>query len=156
MTNDDIAHKLALLPEGLSEANLQTWQETIDYYQKAIQINPEIQIDPEMNSSKIISGYKHLLDLVLAISKTGQEKLFRIDSSLWMIKISTQTSERVGERQGFPFIVIDLKSDVLSIVGYYDPTTSWKITECMNDEIMPALQPLLDKLWNETRGKKNA
>jgi len=30
MTNDDIAQKLALLPEGLVEENIQSWHHVVD------------------------------------------------------------------------------------------------------------------------------
>src|SRR5262245_46649282 len=32
MTNDDIAQKLALLPEGLAERNLQSWNRAVEYF----------------------------------------------------------------------------------------------------------------------------
>ena len=66
MNNDDITQKLALLPEGIEEENLRTWEETVDYYQEAL------QVDLEKISSEAISIYRHLLNLVQTISKSGQ------------------------------------------------------------------------------------
>src|SRR5258706_15082559 len=108
MTNDDIAQKLVLLPEGIEEENLRTWEETIDYYQEALQVNPE------MISDEAVSIYKNLLNLVQTISKSGQEKLYRAYSSLSMLIISTTTA--TAKDYGDLFIVVDAKTDNLAYV----------------------------------------
>jgi hypothetical protein len=148
MTSNEITQKLALLPEGVEEENLRTWKETIDYYQEAL------QVDPEMISAEAISIHKHLLNLVQTISKSGQEKLYRAYSSLSMLIISTTTP--TAKDYGDLFIVVDVKTDNLAYVAYSGRKEVIEFTECKINEIMPTLQPLLDRLWNETRGKKKA
>src|SRR5689334_11510491 len=133
MHTNDIQQKISLLPEGIEKENLRTWQEAEQYYQRRV------------SHSTLGSRFKHLLNLIHDISKSEQENLFRVYCSIMMLIISTSDSERVGEGQGIPFIVVDSKSnesDALYIVGYYEATTSWEITECMSDELAPTLQPL--------------
>lgn len=141
MTHDDNAQKLALLPEGLAEENLRTWQEAIQHYQ-------------EGNSAHPNSVHKHLLDLVQTISKSGQEKLFRAYSSISMLIISTVTP--LAKDYGDLFIVVDVKNGNLAHIAYSGRNEIIEFIDSKSDEILPKLQPLLDRLWNETRGKKNS
>jgi hypothetical protein len=142
MPNDDIAHKLALLPEGLAEENVQTWQYAIQYYQSRV------------SHPLLGSRFKYLLDLVQDISKSGQEKLFRAYPSIWMLIISTATP--MAEDHGDLFIVIGVQSENLTHAFYSGHKEIIESIDCKSNEITPTLQPLLDRLWNETRGKKNA
>jgi len=152
MNKDDIQQRLSLLPDGLAEENLQTWQYAIQYYQQAVEDFPEvIQHQPEAISDYPI--YKHLLDLVQTISKSGQEKLFRVNPSLSMLIISVTTA--MEKDYGDLFIVVDVRADNLPYVAYSGRDEVIEFFECQINEIMPTLLRLLDRLWNETRGKNN-
>jgi len=137
---DDLAQKLALLPEDLAEENLQTWQRSIRYYQ-------------EKSSDYSGSKFQYLLDLVENISKSEEAKLFRVYPDLWMLILSTTTKE--DKDYGEFFIVVGVKDDDTTHIGCYRYKESVESVICKSNEILPTLQPLLDRLWNETRGKKN-
>lgn len=141
MGTDDIQQKLALLPEGWAEENTQSWQRAIEYYQRRVFDYPD-------------SRFKYLLDLTQAIAKSDQAKLFRTYPSIWILIIST-SSMKEEPRYGELFIVVGIKGDNSAHVGYYRLKEVLESIDCKSDEITPALQPLLDRLWNETLGKKN-
>ena len=141
MTNDDIAQKLALLPEGLDEENLQTWQRAIRYYQEKVLDYPG-------------SRFKYLLDLVENISKSEDAKLFRAYPDLWMLILSTTTKEE--RNYGDFFIVVGLTNENIAQIVCCRPTGIVESVDCKSNETFLILQPFLDRLWNETRGKKKA
>jgi len=95
-----------------------------------------------------------LLDLVENISKLEEAKLFRVKPSAWMLVISTTTKE--DQDYGDFFIVVGLKDEDTTNVVCGRPTEIAYSVVCKSNEIVSTLQPLLDRLRNETRGKKNA
>jgi len=140
MANDDITQRLALLPEGLAEENIQSWQHVLHHY--------------EWISS---SDSRHLpmLNVVHALSELEQIKLFRGGNSLFTLIISTK--ERHGLEKGDKSIGIDGNPDNDLVDIFYLGTTideSESFT-CKSSEVLSLIQPLLDRLWSETRGKKN-
>jgi hypothetical protein len=142
MTNDDITQKLSLLPEGLAEENLRTWQHIVRLF--------EFYTSPDGGSQ-----LKPVLDLVKVLSTSSQAKLFRAGASLYFLMIST--NEKHGLEQGDAYIGVSLENDDSFDVYYFAATAQEAETFHSNkDEIMPTLQPLLNRLWTETRGKKNA
>ncbi len=140
MNVDNIQQRLALLPDGWAEENAQSWQKAVEYYQRIVFDQPD-------------SKFKYLLNLTQAIAKSDQAKLFRTYPSIWTLIIST-SSMKEEPRYGELFIVVGVKDNDLTHVGYYGLKEAIESIHCKNDEIMSALQPLLDRLWNETRGKK--
>jgi len=141
MTNDDITQKLALLPKGLEEENIQSWQDAMQYYQMLVFDHAD-------------SRFKYLLDLVEGVLQLEDAKLFRVYPDKDLLILSTTTKEDRG--YGDFFIVIGLRDENTTDVGCYRPTKAVESVVCKSNEILPTLQPLLDRLWNETRGKKNA
>lgn len=141
MANNDIAQKLALLPEGLAEDNLQTWQRAMRYFQDRVSDYPG-------------SRLKYLLGLVESISKLEEAKLFRVKPSARLLVISATTKE--DQDHGDFFIVVGLKDEDTTNIVCSRPTEIAYSVVCKNNEIVSTLQPLLDRLWNETRGKHNA
>ncbi len=140
MNVDNIQQRLALLPDGWAEENAQSWQKAVEYYQRIVFDQPD-------------SKFKYLLNLTQAIAKSDQAKLFRTYPSIWTLIIST-SSMKEEPRYGELFIVVGVKDDYSTHVGYYGINETIESIHCKNDEIISALQPLLDRLWNETRGKK--
>jgi len=139
---DDIASKLASLPEGLVEENIQSWQHVAKLY--------ELFTSLQGNRSQQMPLY----DLVQTLCKSEQAKLFRAGVSVNVLMISTK--EKNGLEKGDAYIFVAANLDNIE-AGYFTATAhEAEVITCKNDEIMPILQPLLDRLWNETRGKKNA
>jgi len=140
MTNNDIAQKLALLPEGLAEENIQSWEHVVHYY--------------EWISS---SDSRHLpmLNLVQNLAESEQIKLFRGGTSLFTLIISTK--EIHGLEKGDKSIGVEGYPDDDLVDIFYLGTTEDESESftCKSSEGMSVIQPLLDRLWAETRGKKN-
>ena len=141
MTNDDFAQKLVLLPEGLAEENIQSWQRAMRVYQLFV-------------SDHAHSEFKYLLDLVESVLQLEDAKLFRVYPDKDLLILSTTTKE--DRDYGDFFIVVGLRDEDTTDIGCYTPKESVESVICKSSEIFPTLEPFLDRLWNETRGKKNA
>ncbi|MFN8414142.1 MAG: hypothetical protein U0Z26_17310 [Anaerolineales bacterium] len=138
MTEDEINKNIALLSESLTQENAQSWQHITKLFELYASGN---------------SQYKPLLDLVKALANSTQSKLFRAGASVTLLMISTK--EKNGLEKGDPYIYIGLRDEDLADIGYYTATANESEEfKCKNDEILPVIQPFLDRLWNETRGKK--
>jgi len=164
MTNDAITKKLALLPEGLAESNLQSWKETVEFFERPV----DAMIGEHFPYSNMLGG------IATAVLKTQQAKIFRAGERAYTLIISTADSQ--GLKTGEPFLYVDADRGFLTV--RYDMneryTAPYTVKEKSNihirimggvedeimtlsaDNIMTALQPMLNLLWDETRGKKNA
>jgi hypothetical protein len=157
MTKDEIVQKLALLSEELAESNLRSWERIVSFYKGFIE-NPMGDILPGNSYDTVNLA---LYNLVKDFSKTDKAKLFRAGQSVYDLMIST--ADNHGLRFGELFVRVAFDGD--HIVVQYE--TAGPITDNENpniierrfcnldDDLMHVLQPLLDLLWNETRGKKN-
>ena len=141
MTNGDIAQKLALLPEGLAEENTYSWDHVLRLF--------------ELHASyKGGERYEPFVEFIRTMYKSDQAKLFRAGVSVAVLMISTK--EKHGLEKGDAHIFIGSRIETVEI-GYFTATADEAdVINCKNDEIMSTIQPLLNRLWNETRGKKNA
>jgi len=96
-----------------------------------------------------------LIDLVQKLSEFEQIKLYRGGLSLNIMMISTK--EETGLEKGDAYFYVYVQKGDTAEVGYRAANTQKAETfECMHNELLIRIQPLLDRLWNETRGKKNA
>ena len=142
MTKDDVAQKLALLPNGLVEENIQSWLHVVNVC--------EFYFSHGRDTS-----WHVLTDLIQKLSESEQTKLFRGGLSLNIMMVSTK--EETGLGKGDAYFYIYVKDDNVTEVGYRAvDTQEAEIFECKNNELFIKIKPLLDRLWNETRGKKNA
>ena len=136
MTNDEISRNIALLPESLIQENTQSWQHITKLFELYAR-NPR---------------YRPFLDLVKTLSGSMQSKLFRAGASALLLMISTK--EKNGLDYGDPYVYVEVRDENTAEVGYCWDTTESKHFICKDDEILPVILPLLDTLWNETRGKQ--
>jgi hypothetical protein len=140
MNTNDVQQKIALLPEGLTEENVLSWQHILKLFEL-------------FNSHNGGDRYKPFVELIGTIYKSDQAKLFRAGVSAAVLMISTK--EKHGLEQGDAYIFIGSRIETVDI-GYFTATAhEAEVINCKNDEIMSTLKPLLDRLWSETRGKKN-
>lgn len=140
MTND-IAHKLALLPEDLVEENIQSWHQVVNMCELYFKHGGDMR-------------WHVLIDLTQKLSESGQIKLYRGGLSLNIMMISTK--EDTGLEKGDAYFYVYVQDDHIAEVGYRASNTEKAETfECKNNELFIKVQPLLDRLWDETRGKKN-
>jgi hypothetical protein len=156
MNANDIQQKLSLLPEGIAESNLQSWEEVVSSYRDFVD-NPIDSILPDNIYDKV---FLVVYNFIKVFSKTEQAKLFRAGKSVYDLMIST--ADEHGLRFGDLFVRVTFEG--CYIVVQYE--TTGPITEnedpniierrsCnLDDDLMIVLQPLLNLLWNETRGKK--
>ncbi len=145
MNISDIQQKLDLLPESLAEENLRTWQLALEMYQLLCSrpVYSEVLM-PIFNWAK-------------EFSQSEQAKLFR--AGVPGIHLTISTKEKHGLERGDPYIDIDVddeKPEMLVISYFERDSEKPEKFSCGNNEIKQALQPLLDRLWDETRGKENA
>src|ERR1051325_672725 len=126
MNTDNIKQKLALLPDGVADENLQTWQQSIRYYQDKVSNYPG-------------SRFRYLLALVEDVSQLEEAKLFRVYPSIWLLIISTTTKE--DQDYGNFFIVVGLKDEDTTNVGCYRLKEVVESVVCKSNEILPTLQP---------------
>ena len=160
MTNYAIARKLALLPEGLAERNIQSWKETVEFFERPV----DAMIGEHFPYSNMLG------DIATAVLKTQQAKLFRAGERAYGLIISTADNQEL--KDGEPFLNVDIARGFLTV--RYDINEPYTAKEKSNihirimggikdevmtlseDNVMTALQPMLNLLWDETRGKKNA
>jgi len=157
MNTDDIQQKLALLPEGIAENNLDSWKKIVRFYKEFIDYSEDyFLLEYPM--------YKFLFpiyNLVKEISMTQQAKLFRAGQSMYDLVISTAEKHglKLGDHSIRVFIdakLITIQYDVGSPLFDGDNPNIYESHSCNpNDNLMVVLQPLLNRLWEETRGKKN-
>ena len=157
MLNGEVSQKLALLPEGIAERNLVSWKEIISFY-KGFVNNPIGDTLPGNFYDKVFSV---LFNLVKDFSKTKQAKLFRAGQSVYDLMIST--ADKHGLKYGEYFVRVTFEKENIFIqyetVGPISDDVNPNIHEryscSIDDDLKAILQPLLNRLWNETRGKKN-
>lgn len=158
MTNDDIAKKLALLPKGIAESNLRSWDDVVSFYKFQID-HPISDILPDNFHDKALSA---MYGLAKDFAKTAQAKLFRGGTSINDLFIST--ADKHGLKVGDRFVRVTFTASKIIIqceIGSpitldEDPNVIKRVSCEANDNLMSAIQPLLNLLWDETRGKKNA
>ena len=164
MANNDIAQKLALLPEVLAERNIKSWNDMVKLCEKPV-------------DAMIAEHFSHpgnLYPIVYAFSMDQQAKLFRAGEKAYSLIISTSESQEL--KSGEPFLNVDIVGGFLTVrYAINEPdTVPYATTERSNIKIkvvdfgegekmnlsqyniMTALQPMLNLLWDETRGKNNA
>ena len=104
MNNDDIAQKLALLPEGLAEENVRSWQHVVQFCELVL-------------SRSINFQWQHLLELIQKLSASEQTKLYRGGLSLYTLMISTK--EKHGLEKEDAYIYVLIKDENSTEIGYY-------------------------------------
>ena len=158
MTDDDIARKLALLPKGIAERNLQSWEPVVSHYKEFAE-HPYGDILPNNFQDK---AFPAIYKLVKDFSNTEQANLFRGGTSVYDLFISTANEHglKIGDRfvsVTFSASNIVIKYEIASPITLEENPNVIKRVYCeADDNLMLELQPFLDLLWNETRGKKNA
>ena len=142
MNTDDVQQKLALLPEGLVEENIQSWQHVVNMCEFYFAHGGDTR-------------WHILIDLIQKLSESKQIKLYMGGLSLNVLM--TSTKEEYGLEKGDAYFYVYVQDIDIAEVGYRAANTQKaEIFKCKNDELFIKTQPLLDRLWNETRGKKNA
>jgi len=158
MKNDDIAQKLSLLPEGIADSNFQSWKGVVSFY-KSQTDHPIGDILPDNFHDKALSA---IYALVKDFVNTEQAKMFRGGTSVNDLFIST--ADKHGLKVGDLFVRVTFTAS--NIIIQYEigspitldenPNVIKRVSCGVSDNLMSALQPLLNLLWDETRGKKNA
>jgi hypothetical protein len=142
---EDNIQKLAQLPEELIEKNIESWKYVVSRYDSFIKDNEPVN-----------QGFLPVFELAKMIVASELAKLFRAGTSLYSLLIST--AEKHGLRDGEPFVAIDAWRNKSPRILYYRGQV--KVTEsdpCETIEVLfESLQPFLERLWSETKGKDHA
>jgi hypothetical protein len=158
MTKDEITKNLDLVPKEVVESNLDSWKSTALFYKEYID-SPLNELLSEISWRKTFTP---IYNSVKNILTTEQAKLFRAGHTVYELLISTANEHglksgehyiRIASEGGFIIIQYEIMG---SITDDGNPKAYESIVCTLQDDLMPALQPLLTRLWNETRGKENA
>lgn len=150
-----MAQKLALLPEWLIESNLQSWNRAVEDFGMPVYVfhAEYFPFIPEMR------------EVVVAFSKSEQAKLFRAeehDGDITDTLIISTTDGHV--KSGEPYLIIFIHGGFLTAqYGIDEDRYKYNLYKRIQDNVkfktgndaITFLQPMLDLLWDETRGKKN-
>ena len=159
MNNDDITQKLALLPEGLAESNVQSWNNVVEFFGGPIDV--------------VIAEYfpytSEMHEIAIAFSMSEQAKLFRAEGQVYNTLIIS-TADRQERKIGEPYLRVFIGRGFLTVRYEINEPYAAKEKSNMNirimgsvedevmtlseENIMTTLQPMLNLLWDETRGKK--
>ena len=112
MTKDDVAQKLVLLPEGMVERNLASWEKQVEFF-RSFADSSLFELLPE---SFIGSAQKKIFELVRELSMSEHAKLFRAGQSVYDLMIST--ADRHGLKAGEHFVRVSFERK--SIVIQYE------------------------------------
>jgi hypothetical protein len=140
MTTEDITQKLALLPAGLAEKNIKSWENVLQFYKMAASLPSNSWLTPMVN-------------MIQTVIDSGQHKLFQAGLQLYTLIVSAK--EEYGLDSGEHHIRVDIDNNNSIEVWYGTSSTDSETLIFDGNKITLELQPFLDKLWNETRGKKN-
>jgi hypothetical protein len=142
---EGIVQKMTLLSEELIEKNLASWQSVISRYESFIKDNEPVN-----------QGFLPVFGLTKKIAKSELAKLFRAGTSLFPLLISTAEKHGLGDSE--PYVAIDVWRNKNTRILYYRGQV--KVTESdpceSTDVLFERLQPFLERLWNETKGKNHA
>src|SRR5688500_19601901 len=156
MNNDDITQKLALLPEWLIESNLQSWNKAVEDFGRPIYAF----------HAEYFPFIPQMREIVMAFSTSEQAELFRAeehyaDITDTLIISTTDGHVKIGE----PYLMIFIQRGVLTAqYGIDEERYKYNLYKRSEDNVkfrtgndaITFLQPMLDLLWEETRGKNNA
>ena len=130
------------MSDELTRSNLESWREMVSYYEDFVRHTDWEWLQP-------------LLRVVRKLAASHMAEKFRAGQSLWHLIISTAPKWGLDENE--PFIAMTLigKSPQLKI-EYWEKTGGRVLEKhtCGEDDVMPFLQPVLDRLWEGTRGQR--
>ncbi len=130
-----------MITPDLAERNIQSWQKVIRDYERFV-------------SSASWAWLEPMLHLVRKIAGTEQAWMFRAGRSIYYLMISTAAQH--GLKEDEPFVRVMMEAQPPVQILYWDVGKNgfdWHTLE-PGEELYAALMPFLDRLWNETRGKK--
>jgi hypothetical protein len=161
MAKDDITQKLALLPKGLALSNVQSWNNVVEFFGRPVDV--------------VIAEYfpytSGMHKIAIAFSMSEQAKLFRAEGQVYdtlIISTADGQERKIGEPclrvfigRGFLTVRYEInepyaakeKSNVnIRVMGSVED----EVMTLSEENIMTTLQPMLNLIWDETRGKRNA
>ena len=152
MTNDDITQKLALLPGGLAERNMQSWNEAVEYFGRPV----------DAFIAEYFPYTSEMQKVATVFSNSEQAKLFRAEGQTYHTLIISTTDGQV--KIGEPYLMVFIAGGFLTAqYGIDEERFKYDLYKRISnnnlgvgDDVMTILQSMLNLLWNETRGKKNA
>jgi hypothetical protein len=132
----------SIMSDELSQLNLDSWREMLAYYEDFVQHPDWKRLYP-------------ILRVVQRLSSSEASKRFRAGQSLWHLIISTAPKHGLEENE--PFVVVTLNGDTQQLLIEYWDKTCGSILEkyiCNEDDVMSYLHPVLNRLWENTKGQR--
>lgn len=137
------------ISEELAQGNLKSWQYLTVFYERLL----------------ASQGWDHVMPLVRLVEQLKQReyaKYFRAGQSLWHLMISTASQHGLSEDDLYIYVTIKVEKTIKNDkpvyftngieVSYKRDIHAIETITCNERELMTTIEPLLKRLWNETRG----
>ena len=130
------------MSDELTHRNLESWREMVAYYEDFVRHPDWERLYP-------------ILRVVQMLASSDVAKQFHAGQSLWHLMISTAAKWDIEEDE--PFVVVTLDGDSPQLLIEYWDKTCGSILEkhiCDEGEVLSYLRPVLNRLWENTRGQR--
>lgn len=137
------------ISEELAQENLKSWDYLTVFYDRLL-------------ASAGWDYVKPLVRLVEQLKQSEHAKYFRAGQSLWHLMISTASQHGLTEDDLYIYVTIKVEKTIENgkpvcftrgiEVSYKQDIHTIEIITCDERELMTTIEPLLKRLWNDTRG----
>jgi hypothetical protein len=132
------------MDDQLAKQNIESWGYVVEFYK-------------DLTANSHFNHISPLLRLVGEFAQRDQAKYFRAGVSLWHLLISTALQHGLKEQE--PFVAVTLTEDFKQFRIEHWSKTGGKVLEriiCDEKEVFSCIEPVLKRLWEETKGHNNA
>jgi hypothetical protein len=137
------------ISEELAQENLKSWDYLTEFYERLL----------------ASEGWDYVMPLVRLVEHLKQSeyaKYFRAGQSLWHLMISTASQYGLAEDDLYIYVTIKVEKTIKNNkpvyftdgieVSYKQGIQKIERITCDEPELVFTIEPLLKRLWNETRG----
>ena len=143
--SDELEKQLARLPAEVIEENKASWGRVVSQIEESV----------ALGKSKYCTAEK--LTAIREIVALDESSLFR--AAIVRVYLTISTAQKVGLEQGELFLRLIWNEETLPVIEYcrFGRKSIQAAYTCKRDtDLIPYLQPMLKRLWYETREKHPA
>jgi len=126
------------MADDLAERNVESWKRAVVFFEECTSMEEWVGLIP-------------VFELVRQISATERAKFFRAGHSMFELIISTEAQRGLVPRDHFIKIPPDFKG-LQFVLEYWGNGEIIEQQTCPSNDLFSVLQPIMDHLWNNTRG----
>ncbi len=137
------------ISKELAQDNLKSWDYLTEFYERLL-------------ASEGWDYVKPLVRLAEQLKQSEYAKYFRAGQSLWHLMISTASQHGLTEDDLYIYVKIKVEKTIKNDlpvyftrgieVSYRQDIHAIETITCDEPELMTTIEPLLKRLWNDTRG----